>query len=45
MTAPRIPRRERMGSVGRRQCWLILHGATVALVVALVVAVVWGWAQ
>lgn len=40
--APRIPRRSRMGSVGRRQCWLIRHGATVALVVALVGAVVWG---
>ena len=43
--APRIPRRSRMGSVGRRQCWLIKHGSTVALVVALVGAVVWGWAR
>lgn len=42
--APRIPR-ARLGGVGRRQCWLIKHGGTVALVVALVGAAVWGWAR
>lgn len=45
--APRIPR-ARMGSVGRRQCWLIKHGTALTLgtlVVALVGAVVWGWAR
>lgn len=37
--------RARLGSVGRRQCWLIKHGGTVALVIALVGAVVWGWVR
>lgn len=41
-TAPRIPRR-RLGSVGRRQCWLIKHGATVTLVIALGGFAVLGW--
>lgn len=40
--ALRIPR---LGSAGRRHCWVIKHGATVALVVALASAVVWGWAR
>jgi hypothetical protein len=46
--APRIPRRSRMGSVGRRQCWLIKHGAALTLgtlVVALAGAAVMGWAR
>lgn len=39
------PRRARLGGVGRRQCWLIKHGGTVALVVALVGAAVLGWVR
>lgn len=39
------PRRARLGGVGRRQCWLIKHGGTVALVIALVGAAVLGWVR
>jgi hypothetical protein len=41
--APRIPRRERMGSVGRRQCWLIKHGAVVTAAIALGSFALIGW--